>query len=422
VLSEDFDVTLSVPQDSSLSDLEFCEILKYHNKSDSSLVSAIDKASVLIIPAIWIKHIKTPPPSVHIVVDGYDPFIVETLALGYSDIADMLQVLTQAILLGDFFVCASERQRDWWLGLLEANGRINPQTFKEDASLRALVEVVPYGLPKSAPYSSGPIVKGVWSGIGPDDKVILWGGGLWPWLDPMTAIRAMAKVWQHRQDVRLIFPGTKHPNPGMGGIPSHTSTARELASEMGLLNKAVFFGDWVPYEEWPGVLVESDLALTLHFDTLETRLAFRSRVLDYVWAGLPTVATKGDTTSELISTYGLGSVVEYESVDGVASAITQLLETPRREFTRRFETVRETLTWEMAAQPLLAFCRHPRKAPDKVALEDDLGNPHYMAKQQQLIEERDHWHEVVKKYEQGRFMRLMRWLHRLRRKLEGHRL
>jgi hypothetical protein len=207
----------------------------------------------------------------------------------------------------------------------------------------------------------------------------------------------------------------------MEGIPSHTNTARKLASNTGLLNKAVFFGDWVPYDEWPGVLVESDLALTLHFDTLETRLAFRSRVLDYVWAGLPTVATKGDATSELISTYGLGSVVDYESVDGVASAIMQLLEAPSSEFSRRFETARERLTWEVAARPLIAFCRHPRKAPDKVALGGDLGNPHYMAKLQQLIEERDHWHDLVNNYEQGRFMRIMRCLHRLSRSLRGNR-
>ena len=27
---------------------------------------------------------------------------------------------------GDFFVCASERQRDYWLGMLAAEGRITP--------------------------------------------------------------------------------------------------------------------------------------------------------------------------------------------------------------------------------------------------------------------------------------------------------
>ncbi|WP_376791081.1 hypothetical protein [Thermoflexus sp.] len=72
-----------------------------------------------------------------------------------------------------------------------------------------------------------------------------------------------------------MFPGTRHPNPHMLGIPTHYEEARRLAQELGLLDRAVFFGDWVPYADWPGGLLESDLALTLHFDTLETCPAFR---------------------------------------------------------------------------------------------------------------------------------------------------
>jgi hypothetical protein len=303
------------------------------------------------------------------------------------------------------------------LGLLEANGRVNPYTFSEDPSLRKLIDIVPYGLPNSAPQRSKPVIKGVWPGITLEDKVILWGGGLWAWLDPLTAIRAVEEVWQQRQDIRLIFPGTKHPNSRMAGVHTHTKAARELSKRSGLLDKAVFFGDWVPYEDWPNVLLESDLALTLHYDTLETRLAFRSRLLDYIWAGLPTVATRGDATSDLVATYGVGAVVDFEDVDDVAGAIIQLLDLPRGQFQVKFSEARRQLAWDIVAQPLVEFCRHPRRAPDKLALGDELGNPFYIKKQQQLIVERDQWRELVQQYKQGRFMRLMRWLHRMRRRV-----
>ena len=418
VLSKEFDVMLAVPKGSSPSNTSWCKLLKYRDEHDASIVAAIERATVVIIPAIWAEHVAELLNSVCVVIDGYDPFIAETLALGRGGTEDMLKALTQATLIGDFFLCASERQRDWWLGLLEANGRVNPYTFAEDASLRALVDVVPYGLPKSVPQRSRPIVKGVWPGIGPDDKVILWGGGLWPWLDPLTGIRAVAKIWQQRQDVRLIFPGTKHPNPGMAGIPTHVRIAREVANENGLLDKAVFFGDWVAYEDWPSVLIESDLALTLHYDTLEARLAFRSRVLDYIWAGLPIVATKGDATSDLISNYGLGLVVDDESVEGVEKAILKLLETPLDIFSRHFQFVRQTLVWEKAAIPLLEFCRQPRKAPDKVALGADLGNPFYITNQRKLDTERENWRDLAQQYEQGRFMRFMRWLHQIYQRIQ----
>jgi hypothetical protein len=224
------------------------------------------------------------------------------------------------------------------------------------------------------------MIKGVWEGIAEQDRVILWGGGLWPWLDPFTAIRAVAQVWQHRQDIRLIFPGTQRPNPAMAGTPTHNQAARALASQLGLLDKAIFFGDWVAYHDWHNVLLESDIALTLHYDDLlETRLAFRSRVLEYIWAGLPIVATCGDATSELVAAHDLGIVVNSQDVDGVAGAILQLLDTPRASFDERFAEARTCLTWERAARPLVEFCRHPRRAPDKVALGDRLGNPFYLS-------------------------------------------
>jgi hypothetical protein len=419
VLSSDFDVVLAIPKDSTSSINQDYTILKYQDRYDDLLIAAINDAEVVLVPAIWVNELEDALSSSYIVIDGYDPFVVEMLALGNRNIDSVLQTLTKAVLLGDFFVCASERQRDWWLGILEFNGRVNPHTFGEDASLRTLIDVVPYGLPKTVPQGSDPVVKGVWSGINPKDKVILWGGGLWPWLDPLTAIRAMVKVCNHRRDVRLIFPGTRHPNPHMRGIPTHNEAAYQLAKEKDLLEKAVFFGEWVPYEDWAEVLLESDIALTLHYDTLETRLAFRSRLLDYIWAGLPTVATKGDATSEIIREHRLGVTVDFEDVDGVAQAIIQLLDTSSEILDARFRSVREILTWERSAQPLIDFCRHPHQAADKMALGESLGNPFYLAKQRQIAEQSKHWRELVHQYERGYFIRFMRWLDRMRRRVLG---
>jgi len=211
VLAREFPVTLAVPEGSAISG-DF-SVIVYSSGNDKHLVQAVGNARVVVVPAVHAIQIpalwNAQSP---VVIDGYDPFVAETLYLG-GDVSTLWCVLTKAYLLGDFFICASERQRDWWLGLLEAHGRINPYTFGEDPSLRKLVDIVPFGLPEEPPRATRPVIKGVWPGIGPEDKVLLWGGGLWPWLDPLTAIRAVARVWQQRQDVRLIFPGTRHSNP-----------------------------------------------------------------------------------------------------------------------------------------------------------------------------------------------------------------
>lgn len=352
------------------------------------------------------------------VIDGYDPLMAEWLAMEHAEnpSASMpawrarLRQLQPQFELGDFFICASERQRDWWLGLLEASGRINPLTFGADRSLRNLVDVVPYGLPEYAPQHTRAVIRGVWQGIGEQDKLIVWGGGLWSWLDPLTAIRAVARVWEKRKDVRLVFPGTRHPNPLLGGIRTHTQAAKTLAEELGLLNRAVFFGDWVAYEDWRNVLLECDVALSLHHDSFETQLAFRSRMLEYVWAGLPVVCTRGDATSDLVAQYGVGEVVEYGDVAGVARAIERVLggADPIAN-TNNFELARRELTWARAAAPLVAFCQNPRKAADRASLSFK-DEPEAGVELAQVKQERDALRELVKGYEAGRFIRLMRWV------------
>ena len=138
-------------------------------------------------------------------------------------------------------------------------------------------------------------------GIHERDKVLLWGGGIWNWLDPLTPIRAVHALSRKRDDVKLLFLGVEHPNPGVHQ-QAMAARAVELAKELGLYDRFVFFNfGWVPYEERADYLLESDLGISGHPDTVEARFSFRTRLLDYFWAGLPTVATRA-TSSRTSST------------------------------------------------------------------------------------------------------------------------
>lgn len=387
VLSQTCQVTLAVPDQPGLGDQPFdgaqdrsFHVWPYRRDSWPSLASIANRADAIVacgdsladFPAL--AELRTP-----LVIDGYDPHTLETLALWSIESLAVqtarhdarLAILRRQCQAGDFFLCASERQRDWWLGLLEQEGRINPQTYGEDPSLRRLVNVVPYGLPSEPPRAARPVLRGIWPGVGPEDRIVLWGGGLWEWLDPLTALRAVRRLADEGLALRLVFPGTRHPNPGMTDMPMRARTVA-LAEELGLTGRYAFFGDWVPYEDWPGVLLEADVGLSLHPDTVEARLAYRSRVLDYVWAGLPMVVTRGDAAADLVSGYDLGLVVDYDDDVGVAEAIARLLDEGRGEASkirrRCFGTARQDLTWERAAEPLVAFCREPRRAPDRSPL------------------------------------------------------
>jgi glycosyltransferase involved in cell wall biosynthesis len=426
VLSQHLRVILAAPDCIDL-DTDLFELWRYDVEDWGSLAQVVDRSQAILACGDVLDRfpqlsaLRTP-----LIVDGYDPHPLETLAL-YSGSPQQEalhrkreQILQLQCRAADLLICASERQRDWWLGLLEATGRINVHTYDQDPSLRSLVDVVPFGLPSSPIRHTRQVMKGVWPGIGHDDKVVLWGGGLWQWLDPLTAIQAMARIRVDRPDVRSVFPGTRHPNPNAVPKMPVLDVAIQLAEELGLRDRCVFFGDWVPYPDWPNYLAESDVAVSLHLNTVEARLAFRSRLLDYVWAGLPMVVTGGDATSELVQHWGLGKVVGYQDVEMVHQVLLELLNAPRAALSAAFESARKSLTWERAAEPLLSFCLNPKRAADKVAGHQpqwDAGALQRLCADQQC--ELDRLRSLVRRYESGRFIRFSRWLRSLRGPGEG---
>jgi glycosyltransferase involved in cell wall biosynthesis len=311
---------------------------------------------------------------VPLVLDFYIPFLLERLHIDTDTTASehlfmhegYRRALQRQLLGADFILCASEKQRDYWLGALSAAGRVNPYTHADDPTLRQLIDTVPFGLPTQAPHHTRSVLKGVHPGIASDDRVLLWGGGVWNWLDAPTLIRTMARITQRRADTKLFFMGIKHPRLPAAQMTAAAETLA-LSQSLGLTGHTVFFNEWVPYAERENYLLEADLGISLHRDHLETRFSFRTRFLDYLWAGLPIVATRGDVLSEQVKAHGLGQVVEPGDVDGVARAILSLLDTPnlREMYCPRFEQVAAAYHWEVVTRPLVEFCAAPRLAPDK---------------------------------------------------------
>lgn len=310
-----------------------------------------------------------------LVVDLYDPFTLENLHVFARDPMEErttvhqshLGVLNAQIQVGDFFLCASEKQRDYWIGMLAANNRINPYQYDADPTLRRLIDVVPFGLPAEPPRRNVGALKGVYPGIDADDRVILWGGGIWEWFDPLTLIRAVARIRATRPEVKLFFMGIRHPNPLVPNM-AMTERAINLARVLGLEGTGVFFHEWVPYEERQDYLLDADVGVSLHFDHLETRFSFRTRVLDYIWAGLPVVCSGGDAIGDLVEARGLGRVVAYEDVDGLVAALLAVLDEPggRALYAERFRAVAAELTWERVLDPLVRFCGDPHPAADRL--------------------------------------------------------
>ena len=65
--------------------------------------------------------------------------------------ATTLDRLHAALRTGHNFICASESQRDLWLGAMLALRLIGPQLYDGDPSMRETIDLVPFGAPSEPP-------------------------------------------------------------------------------------------------------------------------------------------------------------------------------------------------------------------------------------------------------------------------------
>lgn len=374
VLAGHCHVTLAAPAPSRLEDSRI-ELLEASTDHFDRLLAALRAHDVVVaqqLPAQLLRYVQRLP--IRYVADLYNPLMIEMLEAladaGASREQSLTRRLTRTVFAqcaaADFVICASERQRDLWLGGMGLSGLIDLESYRHDRTYRTLVDVVPFGVPERPPVHRRSVLKGVWPGIGSDDRVLIWGGGIWRWLDAVTPMRAVERLAAEGRRVHLFFLGVERPGADRHVIPSGAEQALAYARQRGLEGTFVHFNhDWVPYADRESFLLEADIGISAHHDHLETRFSFRTRVLDYLWAGLPMVLTRGDSMAELVERRALGATVAPEDGEGFAAACAELLEDDDAR-ARTAARVRETASsfrWEEVARPLVDYCVNHRARP-----------------------------------------------------------
>ena len=285
------------------------------------------------------------------VVDLYDPFIIENLHYYSSRGAEVFAhdhaTLMGSLLRGDFFLCSSEAQRMFYLGVLLAVGRLNPVSFETDSRLESLIAIAPFGVPPPRQHRDA----GEWN--------ILF-GAIYDWYDPILAINAVALGRETVPAATLTF--TRHPNPELTPQAKIAEAMRYVAHRG--YGSFIRFEPWVEYERRGEFFDRFSLALLTFRQSLETDLSMRTRVYDFLWAGLPIVTSSAPGTDELLTRYRAGLCVRSESPSDFADAIVHCDRKSMREGTARFVHDHQ---WPRVLAPLLEFCRQPRVEPTKEA-------------------------------------------------------
>lgn len=347
---------------------EGVELVPFRAHAPDALRELIARADTIVAhpqwPLVdrWLKR-----SSARVVIDLYCPETLETLELASGRFGPARRTLTAttldrlhaALRTGHNFICASESQRDLWLGVMLGLRLIGLQLYDADPSLRETIDLVPFGVPRERPSTVAGIgPRETIAGIDSDSELVLWNGGIWRWLDAPSAIRAVGELASRRPQLRLVF---------MGGAPDHpaaaqsTREARALAEQLGLLGSVVHFHEsWVPYAERGTWLQQADCAISAHAEHLETRFAYRTRLLDCFWAGLPVVCTSGDDLAEYVVREQLGSVSPPQDVGALAAALERVLQNGRESYAARLAVAAEQHSWEQMVSPLARWVAAPR--------------------------------------------------------------
>lgn len=358
-LSKWADVILAAPN-SDFPRAESFSIASYNHRAMAALIA---KADVVVVHGhisnLYFDSVRAVPT----VVDLYDPFMIENLnyfhTLGRKVYNYDYKTLMRQLALGDFFLCSTEHQRAFYLGMLCAMGRLDPDDYCLDPNLSKLIGRVPFGVPQNEPKRSGKALRGVLDGIGAEDKVIFF-GGIYDWYDPETLLKALEIMLPQRGDLRVIF--VANPNPELTPQLKY-GRAMEFCGKRGWLNKFTFFIDWFDYSARQDYYLDCDLSVVTHRPGLETDLSMRTRILDYLWAGLPVVCTEGGEMSYLLERWGAGVAIKPGDFSGLAAVLSRLLDDERLRRAMAQEgmsKVRHEFSWAKVVEPLVDFCLAPR--------------------------------------------------------------
>ena len=280
------------------------------------------------------------------VYDLFDPTVLELREL-YGPRPSLRQSvhynrewgrLRMALQQADLLISASRRQRDFYTGVFCG--------FAGGSSewLERWVDI-PFGIDGKPPAEErAPL----------DDSRpwLIWGGGTWEWLDPLTAIQAVRKLNAAGTECRLLFMGGERPNKNVRGVGQATGLQQAI-SEAG--DAVVRNTEWLPYGERGKWLRAGRMAVMLHHQTLEAEFSIRTRLFDAIWAGLPVIASEGGFAADLVKEEECGVVVKAGDVDSVASGMERILRDDvfHSGAVSNLERLRPRYQWSNVVRPLV---------------------------------------------------------------------
>ncbi len=305
-----------------------------------------------------------------LIIDLYVPIYIEVLArkikgliVEHDQYLNDLVRWNKAFPRGDYFLCASEAQYHFYMGALSVMGRINPKTFDTK-----ILDVVPYGIHEQPLLHTKKVCKEVL--MKKEDFMILWFGGLYPWFDIKPLLNAVKKLSSIHSDIKLVILGGKNPFVTEKDFMQQYDFACEFAKKEKMLNKNIFFVDWIPYEERNNWYLEADIVINLHHKTRETIYSWRTRIIDFIWGEVPIISTGGDEATEYLAKNEAAILLNENTQNEIVKNIDELYNQRYKidQLKNNIRKIKKEFYWDVITKDLAKFIKSGEISPDRKLL------------------------------------------------------
>jgi glycosyltransferase involved in cell wall biosynthesis len=289
----------------------------------------------------------------------------------------------------DMFSAVSGRQAYATIGELGAAGRLNKWTAGYE-----FTNVIPIGIPQEDFMHNKQVFRGKGQ-IKDEDFVVLWTGGFNTWTDVDTLFKGLIEAMGQNKNIKFVSTGGEIPEQDMITYPHFV----ELINNSNFKDRFLLMG-WINGKDVPNYYFEADIGINIDKDIYEVKLGSKSRILDWMRAGLPVISSNVCELTDIMEKEKLGYTFKPHDPKDLAGKLLEL-SMKKDELTATAAKAREyalkNFSFAKTTEKFIEWVSNPSFAPDKnkeknifFEKEEALKNCNMIIKnQEKMIEEKD---------------------------------
>ena len=325
-----FDVTLMYPNwydaDEQPAEYDGVKLARWKDRQD--MLQKLPDYEVIVVSYCYgdysLDIANSMGPTQVLVLDCYVPIHVEMCARRSPERLEEAAAYEgervrwdEVLCKGSFFLCANTNQIHYYRGILHQIGRLNPINYDDDPLILA-----PYGISRDLPVPAATPIQEL--GIQPGVKKLLWFGGVYPWFNVKVLFDAVSRLNLTTPCV-LIVVGVRNPfnsHPLFVGLAAEIEAMAQSADYAGLVHLV----DWVQYHDRANWYLDSDLTVMISQEGVENNYAWRTRLVDYIWANSPVATSGQDLLSQKMIELGIAAKLDIGTSEQMALSLANALD------------------------------------------------------------------------------------------------